>query len=708
MAEEQDQQQIETVEEAKASGTTDVELWLKRIKAAKADEKDWHEDGELAVKVYEGHKDIKTRFNLYHSNIETFVPALYNTTPIPDVRRRFGDKDPVGKMGADIIERSVSYSVDQYPFDETMLAAVRAACVPGRGTARVRYKPEIQQAMGPDGQPYETIGYQQVTCEPVEWDDWGHGPATFWDEVPFVYFCHDMTKEDLAELVQGDEEALKRVKGYGFGGEDEKDEPGKGILKTIDVLEIWDKKTKRVIWITEEDKEFALKEQDDPLGLPDFFPVPEPLCIMRRVNSMVPLCPYNIYKPLLQELDSITKRISKLISTLRVRGLVDASMKPDMELLKNAEDGEYIAAKDVSQWLNGGGLEKAIAHWPLDPIVKALQQLYQQRDQVKQTIYEVTGLSDILRGASNPNETATAQNIKSEWGSLRVKDMQAAVARFARDIFRLKAAIISKHFTPENISAMTSLPGQTGDQQKDMAEQQKFMAALQLLNTDTRSYRIDIESDSTVRADLGRKQEQMNLFLQGTAQFSQAIAGLIQGAPQIAQPALPVMVEVYNQFARHFKLGKQAEDAIESLGEKAHEAAQQPPQEDPAKQAAAQKAQADMQAQQAQMQAAQQKSQLEAQGMQLKAQHEERMAQLAEQKAQLDYQIKMVDLEIKREELGLKRQSMQMDMEAKAADFELRQQDAAMNREHAAQTNAIKLDGLKQQQAAKSKPEARQ
>ena len=34
------------------------------------------------------------------------------------------------------------------------------------------------------------------------------------------------------------------------------------------------------------------------------------------------------------------------------------------------------------------------------------------RQECKQVIYEVTGLSDIIRGASNAQETATAQTIK--------------------------------------------------------------------------------------------------------------------------------------------------------------------------------------------------------------------------------------------------------------------------------------------------------
>ncbi len=658
---EHDRQEIESIADAKAAGLPDAALWLKRIKAAKAEEDDWRKQACEAVKIYEADKDNKTSFNLFHSNVETLNPALYNTTPIPDVRRRFGDKDPVAKMGADIIERAVSYSLDQYAFDAVMMATVRSATVSGRGTARVRYKPQPTDPTTGEG-----VGTQVVMTEPVGWDKWGHGPALSWEDVTFIWFEHDLTRDQVLALVGEDEEAQARVRMYGAtkadGDKDDKD--GKGIVKTLCVYEVWDKDTKSLLFLTPSDDQHMLKVETDPMGLPDFFPCPAPLQLMTRVKSLVPMSPYEVYRPLLEELDKITKRITKLVANLKVRGLVDAKLNADLEALRNAEDMQYISAQDATAFATGaGGLEKAIAHWPMAETIAALQQLYVQRDQIKATIYEVTGLSDILRGVSDPSETATAQNIKQEWGSLRIKDMQAAVARFARDLFRMKAAVISKHFTPQNIAQMTSLPNM-----QQQGEDKVFMQAVQLLRQDANSYRIDIESDSTVRADLGRKQEQMNQFLAGTAQFSGAIAGFVQGAPQIAQPALPVLVEVFSQFARHFKLGKQAEDALESLAEQAQQMAGQPPEEDPAQK----KAKADMESQKM-------KSEAEMASLQAKTAHEERMAQIEEQKAQMDLQIKMAELEIKKEELRLKQEGMRMEAQAKVFDLQVRQQQSEMD-----------------------------
>jgi hypothetical protein len=81
-------------------------------------------------------------------------------------------------------------------------------------------------------------------------------------------------------------------------------------------------------------------------------------------------------------------------------------------------------------------------------------------------------------------------------------------------------------------------------------------------------YRIDVESDSTVRADLTQKRGEMAEFLNGTAQFFNTMAPLIQQAPTVAGP----IVDLYAAFARQFSLGKQAEDALDQLTEMAKEA----------------------------------------------------------------------------------------------------------------------------------------
>jgi hypothetical protein len=210
-------------------------------------------------------------------------------------------------------------------------------------------------------------------------------------------------------------------------------------------------------------------------------------------------------------------------------------------------------------------------------IVVALEKLYMARDQIKQVIYEVTGISDILRGASQAQETATAQSIKQQWGSLRIQYKQNEIQRYVRDIFRLKAELFANKFDPQTLQLMSGIPLMPAPDAPPEAQMQA-MQVIQLLKSDKlRGFRVDVESDSTIRADMTRNQQNMSLFLSGTAQFAQAMAPIVMQQPA----SLPTVLEVYTAFARNFKLGRQAENALDGLADQAKQIAQQPPPEDP-------------------------------------------------------------------------------------------------------------------------------
>jgi hypothetical protein len=248
----------------------------------------------------------------------------------------------------------------------------------------------------------------------------------------------------------------------------------------------------------------------------------------------------------------------------------------------------------------------------------------------------------------------------------------------------MKAEIICNHFTPDVLSALTGI--------------QITPEVMQVLQNDVlRSYRIDIETESTVRADLGRTQEQMSLFLQGTAQYATAMAPIIQLQPN----AKAGILEIYAAFARQYKLGKSAEDALDQM----IEAGKQP--EEPKPSPEEQKMQLEQQKAQMQGQMDQAKGEREMQKMQMEL-------QIKQQLAQVEMQLKQADLELKRElaqlemqkmqmEIGFKQQSMAQDMQMKreAADVDLETRKAT-----AATDVKLSIWKAKQNAKAKSKPQA--
>jgi Membrane protein involved in colicin uptake len=537
-----------------------VRLWLDALAISSKEEENWRKRAQEVVDLYRqsshNGESSNKKFNILHSNIETIIPALYNSTPVPDVRRRFNDPDKVAKQVADIQERCLSYSVDAYDFDHVMKVTVKDSELVGRGTARVRYKPYLDQE--------ENVAYQEVTCEHVAWKHYRRGPANEYGDLPWEAFELFLTREELDKLspkLSAKVTLDVSVQKTGLEKNDGRNVPE--VFKRARVWEIWDKERRKVLFIAESYKDQPIREEDDPLELEGFFCTPRPIYSIQTADSLIPVVPYDIYKAQAEELERISERIIVLTEAVKAKALYDARMT-EMDRLEQAEDTDHISIENPQIFADGSKLTDHIMFYPIEIIVGALEKCFEAREQIKQTIYEITGISDILRGQTQASETATAQNIKQQWGSLRIQSKQAEIQRFARDLFRLKAELFASKFEPQVLQMMTGI--------------QITPEVIQLLRNDKmRGYRVDIESDSTIRADLTRNQQNMTQFLQGTAQFAQAMGPIVMTFKELT----PAVMEVYSAFARNFKLGKQAEDALDAVATQAAQYAQQQLQQGP-------------------------------------------------------------------------------------------------------------------------------
>jgi hypothetical protein len=678
-----------------------VKMWLTAIAAAGKDESEWRKVGGDIIDIYRSDEKQKgqTAFNILYSNTETLLPAIYNSTPVPDIRRRYNDPGVVSKAVADILERAITYSIDVYDFDSTIKSAMFDAAVPGRGLVRVRYSPYVQgsedhgaEGEGPESQVTENMehspegenepveGGEQVTshevrCEYVPWKNFRRGPGLVWDDVDWIAFEHFLSREQFEQLdpAIGKAIALDSTVDGNKRDDEKTDNQATGeIFARGQCWEVWDRVKKQVLFVAPAWLDEPVKIADDPYKLTGFYPIPRPMQFVETPTNLVPVPPYQCYKALAEELNEVTTRIRKITRQLRVKGFY-AAPADNLQEIVDADDGDLVAIPGLEAFMANGGIDGAIAWWPIEPSVKALAQLIEHREMVKATIYEVCGIADIMRGNTKATETASAQQIKSQWGSLRVQRAQAEVGRFIRDVFRIKAELISTFYDMPTLQQMTGVDlisaadKQLIQQRVQMLQTQAQQSAPaagpvagagaapppapapippeiteklelptieeveQLLRSDLlRSYKVDVESDSTVRADLTRNQEQMNLFIQGTAQYIQAVAPAVQA--QLMPP--DVAVDIYAAFARHFKLGKQVEDSLDRMASNAKEQAQKPQQEKPDPEML--KAQAEMQAKQQDMQLRKQEMEM---NLQFKQQEAQMDAQIAQQKAQADIQI---------------------------------------------------------------------
>jgi hypothetical protein len=686
--------QYETKRETEKRAEDKVARWLAEIDLASNEEKNWRADAEKARNIYRAEKEGKDRrFNILYSNVRTECSALYNSTPVSDVRPRYNDQDETSRLTAQTIERGLSYTLDSYDIDGVIKAAVQDSRIAGRGVSRVRYC------------PYEYQGrvYEEVCCEHVLWKHFRRGPATSWSDVPWVAFELFLTRDQLTQLNPEIGGGINLDFALAEGLDQKPDAPP-NVFKRARVWEIWDKATRKVIFIAPGYKSKPLLEEDDPLGLINFFPVPEPLYGDRTYDSLVPMVPYQAYIELADELEEVTLRIQALIKVIRWRGYQHPSL-PSFERLEEAVDGELIpATEDVISLVQGGGLDKFIWLMPIEQAIKTLQQLYLQREQIKQSIYEISGLSDVQRGASDPNETLGAQEIKASFGSQRTQEQQKDVQRFCRDLMRLKSEIICNTFDPDNIKMMTGMQ-QPSAQEVQLAQQQlqqmqaqrqqmqaqapqmggnggppmsdlppEQMQALEkaakavpwekivelLRGGVTRAYRIDIETDSTIRGEVRQQQQNAAQFLEGTASFVQAFAPAIESGMVPAD----VAVDIYSGFARFFRLGKQVEDALARMAQQAQEQARNPQPPPPSPEEI--KAKMEQQKNEAQMGRLQQKHQMDMKAKDAEFSFKQKSAELdymsKERSAQLDFAIKERQAELDaqamhRDDLGAQRKA---------------------------------------------------
>ena len=582
------------------------------------------------------------KFNILWSNVQTLIPAVYAKLPKADVSRRFGDNDPVGRVAARLVERAIDFEIEHYPdFRSTMKYDVEDRFLGGRGTAWVRYEPHvapigveddgvsitsaIEQGEGAPP-PLEEIEYERAPVDYVHWKDFGHSQGRTWEEVGQVWRWVYMTREALVERF-GEEMARQIPTDQGPETLNAYRD-SKRQYNLAKICELWDKETLKVYWLSKGMSHF-IDVRDDPLNFEGFFPCPKPLYATTTSDNLVPVPDFVLYQDQAMELDILSDRIDGLVKALRVRGVYDASQPALQRLMTEGDNNALIPVDKWAAFSEKGGLKGSVDLLPLDTIAQALIQCYQARADIKGQIYEITGISDIIRGQSAASETATAQQIKGQYAGLRLRSMQEDVALFATEVIRLKAQVMCMRYQPQTILAYSAAE-QMSDADKALIPQ-----ALQLIrDKPLRNFRIDIAADSLVQIDEVQEKQDRLQFLQAFGGFLQQALPVGQASPEL----VPVMMDLLKYGVQAFKAARPLEGTIDAATEQLKQIAAQP-RENPAAQQAQMEAQAEQAKSQMLMQIEQAKLQQSAQVEALKAQNDQQLEQMKQQfEAQLAQQ----------------------------------------------------------------------
>lgn len=538
--------------------------WSAEITRAEKAQSKWVKRSEKIEKIYRDERELdgdrSRRFNVLWSNVETLRPAVYARTPKAAVSRRYGDRNPVARLTAVVLERALQTSCELYDFDYAIDQCVRDRLLGGRGQAWALYEPTI---VGEPGA--EQIAYEKARIEYVPWRDFLHAPARTWGEVGWVARRAFLTRRELRERFG------EAAKGVALDHTTKRGDDDDGRSKAV-IWEIWDKTSGQVIVFAPGTQGGAvLQAGPPPVNFAGFFPCPRPLLATTTGESLLPTPDYAMYQDQAEELNDLTRRIGVLQKALRVVGVYPAQAEEIGAVLTENGDNKMLPVKNWAMFANAGGLKGQIDWFPVERVVQVLGELYKAREAAKQDLYEVTGLSDILRGASDASETATAQQIKAQWGSVRVRRLQADVQRFARDLIRLKAEIMAEHFQMQSLVEAAGIDGDVIAKYVPTGEDpmQLMQAVEALLRQETaRTFAIDVETDSTLEADEQADRRGRIEFLSAVTPFLKEAAALAAGGPEAAKLAGELLMFGVRGFRQAAGLEEVIEAAATAAGQK--------------------------------------------------------------------------------------------------------------------------------------------
>lgn len=594
----------------------EVTRWLQELDLAEENDEQWIKRADKVLDRYRDEREKgdenASQMNILWSNTETIKPALYARTPRPQVSSRFKLKDPIARAVSMALERSAQYFVDMCDFDDVMMAAVEDYQLPGRAVTRVYYKPKFvkerveQQPIAWDityepnyddpenpieqrGEPQYAEGvevdeqggytmedkllYEDVEAGTVFWKDFRMGKARNWRQTPWAAFRSFLTREQLHERFDeslGDDQVKLIPLNHTVKNSDDEDEDDGGeskLLKKAEIWEVWDKNAEQVIWVCPDYKTKVLDKKDPHLKFKNFYPCTKPLIMGKTTGTMTPVPEYCQYQDQAEEIDLLTQRINILVDAIRVAGVYDANAAGLNKLLDDTTGSCENKLYPIANWakfMEGGGIVAAIAWLPIEQIISVLQQLYVARESVKQALYEITGIADIIRGASDPNETAAAQKIKGRFASMRLTSKQGLVAEHARQIIELMVEVIAENFAPETISKISGIP---------IDEQMSAM----MKSDSMRCFAVSVETDSTIQPDEQEDKQSRVDFLNTMGNFMQGAEVIAKGMPELT----PLLLEMLQFGMRGFRIGRELEETFDKvmsdIAAKQKQQAQQPP-----------------------------------------------------------------------------------------------------------------------------------
>lgn len=655
---------IKSIEKTDSTPEGRYGRWNDEITMAEKEFDNFRKQGRTTVRRYRDKRDAvdgsERKFNIFTANVSIMQSSLYAQIPKVSVSRRFGQSnDDPARVASMMLQNAIMQDIDEpeCDFDQVMRDAVEDRLVPGIGCAWLRLETDTEEktleeqwdpisgALIQEASTYEEISRQEVMIDHVFWEDFLYSPCRTWKERRWV-----------ARRVYMDQDALVKRFGEKIGkampldynprgdlSQGRSNQPENEVLQKAIIYEIWDRQSRKVIWLSKAWPEI-LDEVDDPLHLEDFEPCPKPLFALTTTSNCIPVNDFVIFQDQYNELDLVNNRISLLVQACKVVGVYDASATGLQRMLQQGSENTLIPVDNWAMFGEKGGVKGMVDWLPLDTVIQALEKLRQAREDIKGQIYELTGIADIVRGNTKASETLGAQQIKAQFASVRIQKLQNEVARFAQDVLRIKGEIICRHFVPEQILKLANMEYYPDAQNPPLVQE-----AMALLKGEHEAFewRVKVQADSLAMVDYAQQKQEKVEFMNAVATLLQSAATTMKAVPDSA----PILFESLKFSIAGFKGASELEGVIDQTLAQIMQKIQNPP--PPPPDPAVEKAKMDM--------------------------------QMKQQEHQMDMQSKQMDMAFEREKMQMDMQVKQMDMAFKAQEH---QQSLGQNEDKFLQTLA--------------------
>jgi len=683
----------------------DAKPWCDMIEGAEKVFDEWHKTCDNIGKDYASSARLKSggdrEFQMLYANLEVLKPSIYARAPQPVVVQRFKDSNrAVARKTGEMLERALIASFDGEKVHDTLKRVRDDLALTGRGQMWLRYE-TYEKGDGIE----ESVRYEWVHRR-----DFLHEPSRIWAENGWVARGTWLTKEAGEKRFKDAWQNIAYV-----DAEDTADEYK--IDKKARVWELWHRAKNLVVWVHPHAPE-VLDIAPPHLNIEGFWPCPRPCFGTIEPDSLVPVPDASFYRDQLEEINELTARISALSESLKLVGFyasgsedIGAAVELAMRQMNSGENRRVmVPLPGMSQMGGPAALRDAIVWLPVQEVAQTVKELVGLRRQLIDDVYQISGISDIMRGQTEASETLGAQQLKSQYGSIRIRDRQGEMVRIADGALNIAGEIMAENFSPQTLIEMSQIedlpkqadvlakhqqeamqkiaqlaqqmqappqPGPDGQpppppdpaqfeqakqgiiatHQKEAADIVTIEKVVSLLrNQKIRPFTLMIATDSTIQPDENAEKAARNEFSTAFAQTTNALAPLLAQAPEAADFA----GEMLKFMLAPFRAGRQMEQAIDDFVEMMAKKAKEPRPPGPEVAKAEMEAKAleqDMQAKALELQDRQAERAAKAQQSQMDGAVKAQEAQAKQQQAAAEAMIRDAEMKAKLQEIGLKAQS---------------------------------------------------